>query len=125
MKIRVDDLELSVKEYLNDYFNEVSEISEEAVEETAKEARKKLRQSSTSVFGSGKYSRGWQYKKKKGVLTTGATVYNGGKHGSLSHLLENGHALRNGGRWDPPRKHIQPVNDEMQEEFVRKVKNKL
>ena len=125
MKVNVDGFAIAIKDILDDYSEEVAEASEEAVIETAKEARKKLRQSSTAVYGSGKYSRGWQYKVTKKAGTTKATVYNGGKHGSLSHLLENGHALRNGGRWNPPRKHIQPVNDEMQEEFVRKVKDKL
>lgn len=125
MKVDVDGFAIAIQDILDDYSDEVAEASEEAVEETAKEARKELRRSSTSVFGSGKYARGWQYKVKKGRLSTSATVYNGGTHGSLTHLLENGHALRNGGRWEPPRKHIKPVNDEMQEEFVRKVKEKL
>lgn len=125
MKVNVKGFAIAVQDIIDEYSEEVAEASEEAVEETVKEARKKLRQSSTSVYGSGKYSRGWQYKISKKPTVTSATVYNGGKHGSLSHLLENGHALRNGGRWNPPRKHIQPVNDEMQEEFVRKVKNKL
>lgn len=125
MKIKANEFSVVIQDILDDYSDDVMDASAEAVEETAKEARKKLRQSSTSVYGSGKYSRGWQYKLKRGRLSNSATVYNGGKHGSLSHLLENGHALRNGGRWNPPRKHIQPVNDEMQEEFVRKVKNKL
>lgn len=125
MKVKANEFSVVIQDILDDYSDDVMDASAEAVEETAKEARKKLRQSSTSVYGSGKYSRGWQYKLKRGRLSNSATVYNGGRHGSLTHLLENGHVMRNGKRWNPPKRHIQPVNDEMQKEFEEKVKSKL
>lgn len=93
---------------------------DEAIQEVAKESVKKLRKASPGKD----YPKGWAVKVEKGRFKVGATVY--GKSGTyqLAHLLENGHALRNGKR-SAPIVHIEPVEQwaisEVQERFVEKM----
>ena len=85
-----------VNDLLQDYYRDgVVEIMTEVIPQVAKEATKKLRQSSPKG-ASGKYAKGWATKVEKGRISVGATVY--GKDGTyqLAHLLEHGHATRNG-----------------------------
>lgn len=121
----ISDFSGAVSEILDDFSDDVQEALEESVEESVKIGRKKVRSNSASLFGSGKYSRGWKYKVVKGFLSTTGIVYNGGSHGGLTQLLEKPHALRGGGRWIPPASHIDPANNEMQEAFIRKFKEKV
>lgn len=93
---------------------------DEAIQEVAKEAVKKLRKESPGKD----YPKGWAVQKEKGRFKVGATVY--GKSGTyqLAHLLEFGHAKRNGGRVAPI-VHIEPVEqwaiEEVQERFIQKM----
>lgn len=86
----------TVNEFLKDYYREgVIEVVTDVIPQVAREAAKKLKQ--TSPKGkSGKYAKGWAVKVEKGRINVGATVY--GKSGTyqLAHLLEHGHATRNG-----------------------------
>lgn len=80
----------------NDYIPEVTKTAFEVIPKVAQEAAKRLKASSSEKFGSGTYSKGWAVKTEKGRLHAMATVY--GKDGTyqLAHLLEHGHATRNG-----------------------------
>lgn len=85
-----------VNDLLQDYYREgVVEVMTEVIPEVAKEAAKKLQQTSPKGV-TGKYAKGWTSSVEKGRLRVGATVY--GKSGTyqLAHLLEHGHATRNG-----------------------------
>lgn len=95
-----------VQKYLEDYDGECITVMTEEIPKVAKEAAKKLRRESPKV--SGKYARGWTVKVEKGRMRIGATVH--GKSGTyqLAHLLEHGHAKRNGGRVGG-KTHIAPV----------------
>ena len=80
----------------NEYYPQVVQAVTDVVPKVAREAASKLR--SESPRRKGKYATGWTSKIEKGRIRVGATVY--GKHGTyqLAHLLEHGHAKRNGGR---------------------------
>ena len=85
-----------VNDVLQDYYREnVVETMTEVIPQVAKEAAKKLKQTSPKG-ASGKYAKGWAVKVETGRISVGATVY--GKPGTyqLAHLLEHGHATRNG-----------------------------
>lgn len=115
------DLSAEVKAILAEYGEEVSDAMKEIVPKVAKDAVKKLR--SNSPKNTGAYARGWTQRTEKGNLTISSTVYNSKKPG-LPHLLEYGHAKRNGGR-TRPEEHIKPVEEWVQEEVVRKIEEEL
>lgn len=107
-----EGIDWAVKKYLEDYNQDVIREVTTVVPQVAREAARMLRQ--TAPKESGKYARGWASKVERGRLKIGATVY--GKHGTyqLAHLLEHGHAVRNGGRASGNAKaivHIAPVEE--------------
>lgn len=108
------DLAGEVEKILNEYGDEVSERMAEVVEKVAKKGVKQLKATSPVDIGapkSGSYAKGWAVEtsgKKHKQLTCSATIYN--RQPGLPHLLEHGHALRQGGR-SPAKPHIKPVED--------------
>ena len=109
-----------VEEMLRGYAYDTHGYLDESIRETAREAVKKLKSSSPGK----KYPKGWAVKYENGRFKVGATVY--GKTGTyqLAHLLEYGHAKRNGGR-TAPIVHIKPVEewamDEVHEKLLQKI----
>ena len=94
-----------VSKMLQEYGYEVVETMTETIQEVAKEGAKKIRTQSETPVGKGgkrkhgKYAKGWTVKNDpNGRFTAGATIH--GKDGTyqLAHLLEFGHAHRQGGR---------------------------
>lgn len=79
---------------MRSYNKEVLEVCYETIPKVAKEAVRKLKAESPKE--SGKYAKGWAAKTERGRLYAVSTVY--GKSGTyqIAHLLENGHATRNG-----------------------------
>lgn len=116
------DLQKAVENILERYSDEVSEVAAEALEEVAKEATKKLRE--TSPKKTGAYARGWTYEIQKGRVSNSATVYGRKTTYPIAHLLENGHAMRNGRR-SAPIVHIKPVEEWANEELEKRIVSKL
>ena len=112
--IQPGDLRAAVNEILEDYAGEVEEAMDKAVRDTATDAVRALKASNPG-FADKTYSKGWTKKVTKHRLYSEATVYNK-TEGHLTHLLEFGHALRNGGR-ARAFPHIAPVNDKVPEMF--------
>lgn len=122
MKIEAADLRKVVDEMLEDYAKEVDEAVGEAVEKTATKAVRELKNTDAG-FRDREYSKGWTKKVTRHRLYSEATVYNR-THGQLTHLLEFGHALRNGGR-ARAFPHIAPVNDEVPNLFTEEFEKLL
>lgn len=108
------------------YIPDLVEVTSEVIPEVAKDAAKKLKQESPKGTGKtkGKYARGWTSKGEKGRYKVMATVY--GKHGTyqLAHLLEYGHANRNGGRTQGI-EHIAPVEEWAMNEAYERIMDRL
>ena len=117
-----EDIDWMIMQYLRDYSGEVVGIMTTVIPEVAKEATKKLK--ATSPKKSGTYRKGWRYKVEKGRLTVGATIY--GEYGTyqLAHLLEHGHALRQGGR-SRAIVHIKPVEEWAVDEAIDRTIERL
>lgn len=111
-----------VQKCLDEYGDACTEALTEIVPKVAKDAAKRLKQNSPKK--SGKYAKGWTTTVEKGRAWVAATVH--GKSGTyqLAHLLEHGHATRNGGRVGG-RTHIKPVESWAVDEVGDRLTEKL
>lgn len=127
VRVTTKNLASEILKEMELYTENVSEAVDKAVDDIAIDSLKKLK-ATRSAHGSNvwrKYPLGWTIKRKlpskgknKGRKT--AIVYNK-DHYRLTHLLENGHVIKNGtGRtYGRTRafEHIAPVNKEAQEKL--------
>lgn len=90
-----DQLTKTVNKTLNEYSRNVADTVKEAVSHAAENAVKELRK--TSPKKSGKYAKGWGKVRIK-ETSESITVLIRNKVYQLTHLLENGHVKRGGGR---------------------------
>jgi len=98
---------------MSDYNSEVQKAVDESAKEAADLCVNQLKNTSPKRPGHGEYARSWTIKTRRIGLSTEYTVHNS-KHYQLTHLLENGHVVRNKygtyGRARPI-KHIAPAAD--------------
>lgn len=117
---------VQMERILDSYSREVQEATNKAIDSVAKESASKLR--NTSPRKTGDYAKGWKVKKERGKdgLQT-VTVHNKTNY-QLTHLLENGHVVRNKkgtyGRTRPI-KHIAPVEEWAVDELHREIEERL
>lgn len=121
--IQPDSLVDAVEALIQQYGDETQIVLDECIEETAKEAKKQVKK-----FNSGRkkwehYPKGWAVKIEHERLSTKATVHNKDYY-RLTHLLEFGHATRNGGR-TAAFPHIAEVNAFAQEDVLKRLREKL
>lgn len=115
---KYDDF-MDIATILDDYSNDIYKEIEQASIDVAKEGASKLKQ--TSPKRTGKYRRGWRVKSVSNLDYFSSTIYNA-TNWQLTHLLEKGHATRNGGRVSP-KVHIRPVEEECIYKYERDVAN--
>lgn len=115
------ELNVQIKALLEEYGAEAEEAVKEVIPKVAKEAAKKLR--ATSPKKTGEYAKGWTQKVTQTRLGSEAVVYNKNKPG-LAHLLEFGHAKRNGGRTKAI-EHVLPVYSWAQTEAQKRIEEAL
>ena len=126
-KIPVDRLSAEINKILTEYGNEVQENVDDAARRVTKAGAKAVRGNAQSTFrvgnGEKNYAKGWTSKFETGRLSAQGIIYNKDLPG-LPHLLEHGHANRNGGR-TPGRAHIAPVEQKIIEDFEKAVKKAI
>lgn len=124
-KTPVDKLGAAIKQVLADYGDEVAGGMEDAVKKVTRAGATALRAQSRQTFprGTGAYASGWRSRLDTKKRTAQGTIYNADLPG-LPHLLEYGHANRNGGR-TPGRAHIKPVEEQIIAEFTKEVERAL
>lgn len=108
---------IQIDEILTEYAEKVKKTAEKDIKAVAKECVQKLK--ATSPVESGRYASGWTAKKDG----NGMVVYNKAQPG-LTHLLEHGHNLRQGGRWkgEP---HIKDVEEWAIDELPKRIQEDL
>jgi|SRR5690625_1609644 len=119
MKIKVDQLTDQIKKSLQEYNEEIERNVDKSKRKVAQEGAKELRSTSTvNPYGSrsGKYRKGWTATK----VGTAYVIRNRTDY-QLTHLLEKGHALRQGGR-SPAIPHIYPVEQSVIKKYLEDVK---
>lgn len=124
--IKPENLQKELMKYLTTYKEDIDEDVVEVVDVITKKAKEELKK--TSPRGKGKrsnpYHSGWAVKlSKKRTGVYHKVIWNKTNY-QLTHLLEFGHATRNGGRTRAI-PHIQPVEEKYNVEFVDKLELKI
>lgn len=107
---------------LNEYAENVQEIAQKGMKRASSDTAKKLR--SSSPRKTGEYSSGWTSKR----LDSDTYVTYNSKMPGLTHLLEDGHVIRNKkGEYGrvAGRKHIAPAAEEGAELYTQLVEREL
>lgn len=110
---KISDLSSLIVEELKKYTDEVTEGLTQAKKEVAKNTVNQLKNTSPKLTGS--YKKGWRVKDENGKQI----IYNKTDY-QLTHLLEYGHAKRNGGRVDAI-PHIRPAEEKAINDFTEAV----
>ncbi|MCH5340059.1 MAG: HK97 gp10 family phage protein [Acetatifactor sp.] len=129
MKTTIDGLDETIMEELEGWASkDLKQAINEGMEEAAEAAEKMLKKGGPYEEKTGKYTKDWTHgqRSSRASSITGLnsySVYNK-KHYQLTHLLEKGHASRNGGRVKAfP--HIAAVNDTVGELAISKIKRNV
>lgn len=129
LMIDPDYLADEIKEQLENWQGgELRRELNEAVKETAKYGANLLKKGGSYKERSGEYTKAWRAKQNKKAYepithTETYTIHNG-KHGRLTHLLENGHASRNGGRVKAY-EHIAPAQELIEQMLITNINERL
>ena len=107
-KISVDQLADAVNDALEEYSKLADETMRKAVTDAGKTVRNSIKE--RAPVKSGKYAKSWSVKNTKmNAHVLEVTVYSRNRY-QLAHLLEHGHAKRNGGR-TRAQVHIAPAEE--------------
>ena len=107
-RISIEALADTVMEYLNDYADVSAEGMKKAVRKAGNTVKKEI--GANAPKDTGAYSKSWAVKNTKETANAlEVTVYSRNKY-QLAHLLEHGHAKRNGGRV-AGKSHIAPAEE--------------
>lgn len=123
-KIPMDKFEETVDRILKEYGKECFDAIEPLCKLYAQKGAAELRQESINR-GWGKtteYPEGWTTRYEENRYSKQGIIFN--KISGMPHLLENGHALPQGGR-SKAYVHIAPVEDKISEEFEKAVRKAL
>lgn len=125
-KIKPVDLSDVVAELLEEYGEDVFDVVDKTTKNVAREASEKLQEvrSWANTYPSSPYSADWTSGEVKKTRTTKADVVYNRDHYQLAHLLEHGHATRNGGRTGKY-PHIRPVEEWAEQELEDRLRRGL
>lgn len=119
----LEKFDAEIEKILEEYAGEVEANIGEITEQIGKQGVKLLKSSAKQTFGgSGEYAKSWKVDTQRSRTGTSSVIYSS-KPG-LPHLLEHGHASRNGGRV-AGREHIKPVEEKLIQTFEKEVEAKL
>ena len=118
IRIRPEQLADTIKRELDDLEEDTIDKVKKAVQDAADTAVKDLK--ATSPKRTGKYAKSWTQRKVKETSSEKEIVVHARRY-QLTHLLENGHAKRGGGRV-APRVHIKPVEEKVSEKLENDIK---
>lgn len=114
MAFKIDQLTREITKALQEYTAEVEEGIRQAQEQVAKDTAQRLKE--TSPKKTGDYAKGWRARR----LDDNTWIVHNATDYQLTHLLEYGHAKRDGGRV-APRVHIRPAEEQAIRDFEQAV----
>lgn len=108
MMTSIDDMADEIMRGLTEYADLADSAMKAAVKKTATSVKKEI--SANAPKRTGRYAKSWATKKtKENSHSLEITVHSKNRY-QLAHLLEKGHAKRNGGRV-PGKPHIAPAEE--------------
>lgn len=119
--LRGVDLGDAIMRELNAYSEGLAVEMDNAAKRNAKELRKKLIYSSPE--DTGEYSKGWKVKKISSKIPNQPSryvVHNATSY-RLTHLLEFGHAKKDGTERVKAQPHIEPARDEIEQQYLQDI----
>ena len=121
-KTKIDELADAVNEQLEEYSKLSAEVVKTAVTKAGNSVKKDI--GANAPRQTGKYAKSWRTKKTKETSTElEMTVYSPTRY-MLAHLLEHGHAKRNGGRVRAI-PHIAPAEEAAEAVLLRDIERGL
>lgn len=115
-------LAVELEKILEQYGKDVDEALKQTSIATADDTKELLR--ATSPKKTGRYARGWTVTARVSQFGRKIWVVHNADHYRLTHLLERGHALRNGGR-TRAFPHIKKAELQAKRNLVRDLKKEL
>lgn len=124
-KTNLDGLAKAVEQTLNEYAGVILGDLEESSADTATSCAQEIK-SNALGYGWKDYAKTWSKTKERASTKSSCKwiVYAKKPGYRLAHLLENGHAKRNGGRVRAY-PHIAPAEAHAEEKFIRLLRQKI
>ena len=120
--ISIDDMAEAIEKELMEYRELAADELKTAVKKAGRTAKSDI--GKTAPERTGAYAKSWRMKvTEESSVGIGVTVYSP-SHYMLAHLLENGHAKRNGGRVAGER-HIAPAEEHAREQLIGDIEKAL
>ena len=120
--MKPDKMSEEIMQRLKKYSKVTTDKVKSAVKSAANLAKKEI--SATAPIDTGAYSKSWRVKNTRETATSLAVTVHSKTRYRLAHLLENGHAKRNGGRV-AGRKHIAPAEEKAISQLTADIKKAI
>ena len=120
MSIKIDDLAREVMKGLDEYADVTTEQVKRAVRKAGNTVRKEIQENAPK--NTGDYAKSWAVKKVRESSHTLEVVVHSKNRYQLTHLLEFGHCLRNGGR-TRAMPHIAPAEEKGIEQLEKQIES--
>ena len=121
-RVSIDQFPGAVMAQLEEYVSMASDEVKEAVRTVSEDVKAEIQ--SRAPVKTGKYKASWTVTKVSETHQSLVNTVHSAKHYRLTHLLENGHAKRGGGRV-AGRPHIAPAEQAGNEKLVKTIEQKL
>lgn len=120
-KIKAEDLKATIMDYLENYVEDIEDDVVDVTDKLTKDAVKEVKQNSPRGKGTRDkpYYAGWTRQKEKSKHRYTIKIHNKTNY-QLTHLLEFGHATRNGGRTKAI-PHIRPIEEKYKKLYEKNI----
>ena len=122
MSIKIDDLAKEVMRGLDEYADVTTEQVKKAVRKAGNTVRREIQENAPK--NTGDYAKSWAVKKVRESSHTLELVVHSKNRYQLTHLLEFGHCLRNGGRTRAV-PHIAPAEEKGIEQLEKMIERDI
>ena len=121
-KINIDEMADTIMKGLEEYARLATDDMKDAVRRVSKTVRKEIK--ANTPQDTGEYAKSWAARKVSETSKSLTMVVHSKNRYQLAHLLEHGHALRNGGRYEG-KKHIEPAEEKGMKQLQKEIEEAL